>query len=177
MMMINDTPEALGNALMKIDIRRAVQGDYRALAGLFREVHDYHAETRPDLFQAGAAVILLEKDFTEKVASPDEVYLVAKTGEQIAGFVHVVLKVRPSWSSFAASADISAVSVTQTMRGQGIGRKLLAAAEAWALEKDATYLTLGVHTFNVEGQNLYRSAGFEVESLKMAKFIKPSLSR
>lgn len=160
---------------MKTIIRHAVKEDYEALATLYREVHEFHAKGRPDLFQINAVAAVVEESlFDERLASSSSLYLIAEADGQPAGFALVIFKQRPAWSTIPASAEIDAIAVTQFLRGSGIGKALLAASEAWASEKGAAYLSLGVHAFNTRAQSLYQEFGFEVEQVKMGKFLPPS---
>jgi diamine N-acetyltransferase len=158
---------------MEVVIRRAEQSDYQALAELYREVHNFHAEIRPDIYRLNASV-LSEQDFHQKIASGSETFLVAEVCGQITGFAHVMFKERPPLFSVLKSADITALAVTQCMRSQGIGKALLVATETWASAKGAAYLTIGANAFNPRAQLLYENSGFKVESVKLGKFIEPN---
>ena len=57
-------------------------------------------------------------------------------------------------------AYLTDLIVLDTCRGKGIGRRLLAAAEAWAAARGATSMRVGVLSANSAAHALYRSAGF-----------------
>jgi ribosomal protein S18 acetylase RimI-like enzyme len=57
--------------------------------------------------------------------------------------------------------NIHDIAVSPAARGQGIGRKLLAAVEAEARASGCCKVTLEVRSDNVRAMGLYRSAGFK----------------
>ncbi len=66
------------------------------------------------------------------------------------------------FSSFLAKPliNIHDLAVAPTYRGQGIGRKLLAAVEEEARRRDCCKVTLEVREDNVSAQQLYQRVGF-----------------
>lgn len=86
-------------------------------------------------------------------------------------------------------ARLYSLAVDPRLRGHGIGRALLAAAEARALEQGATRMRLEVHQNNEAAQALYADVGyhaFAIESdyyedhaaaVRMEKHLAPHLSR
>jgi ribosomal protein S18 acetylase RimI-like enzyme len=67
------------------------------------------------------------------------------------------------FSTFAARPllNIHDLAVLAMQRGQGVGGRLLAAAETYARERGCCALTLETRGDNVAAQRLYRRAGFE----------------
>ena len=55
--------------------------------------------------------------------------------------------------------------VAEEARYHGLGTKLLAEVQRWAKEMGCTYLAMVTHPKNERAQNLYRTEGFELESL------------
>jgi len=55
--------------------------------------------------------------------------------------------------------------VAEEARYHGLGTKLLAEVQRWAKEMGCTYLAMVTHPKNEPAQNLYRTEGFELESL------------
>jgi GNAT superfamily N-acetyltransferase len=64
---------------------------------------------------------------------------------------------------------IAILAVTTEAEGQGIGRALMAAAEAWARERGYRYLALDTFATNSHARAFYARLGFAEESLKMVK--------
>jgi ribosomal protein S18 acetylase RimI-like enzyme len=67
------------------------------------------------------------------------------------------------FSSFRAKPliNIHDIAVVPDRRGQGVGRKLLAAVEEHARQLGCCKLTLEVRADNIRGQAAYRRAGFQ----------------
>jgi ribosomal-protein-alanine N-acetyltransferase len=75
-------------------------------------------------------------------------------GRKVVGMIVVWLVVD--------EAHIATIAVHPDFRGQGIGRRLLAAAMQEAIRKGATQAMLEVRAGNLAAQALYRRFGFEV---------------
>lgn len=88
--------------------------------------------------------------------------LVAEVNEQVAGFATILAKVT---SEEIEEGDyeyglVSDLIVASKYRGQGIGRKLLVAAESYARDKEVRWLRIGVLAENHHADGLYESMGF-----------------
>jgi GNAT superfamily N-acetyltransferase len=75
-----------------------------------------------------------------------------------------------TFSTFAASSTLNVhdIAVLDDRRGDGIGAKLLQAAEAWAREEDLARMSLEVLEEN-PAQRLYEREGFEDKARYMVK--------
>jgi GNAT superfamily N-acetyltransferase len=61
----------------------------------------------------------------------------------------------------ALGAELGGLVVDQTVRRQGIGRGLLAAAEQWVQSRGLSHLTLRSNTIRVEAHEFYRRLGYQ----------------
>lgn len=93
-----------------------------------------------------------EADFALAVAGPASVVLVAR-GEGISGSVMVGFDGHRGWVYYLA--------VAPERRGTGLGRALMAAAEAWLLGKGAPKLQLMVRDDNEAALGFYEALGLE----------------
>lgn len=59
--------------------------------------------------------------------------------------------------------------VAKPYRSRGLGQRLMETAEEWAREQGLPRVSLSVAMRNTMGQRLYRSLGYEVETLRMTK--------
>ena len=57
--------------------------------------------------------------------------------------------------------NIMALAVNEKFQGQGIGKKLLSAAENWGKAKDAVGITLESSTYRTEAHKFYEACGYE----------------
>ncbi|MBD3882239.1 GNAT family N-acetyltransferase [Phormidium tenue FACHB-886] len=67
---------------------------------------------------------------------------------------------------------ISDLAVIAAAEGQGVGRALMHAGEAWARQQGYRLLTLNAFPQNERARSLYRQLGFEED---LIKYIKPLL--
>lgn len=68
-------------------------------------------------------------------------------------------------------AYVSELHVWPEYRQRGVAKGLLEMAEAYAVQRGVPYLTLHVAAANTAALNLYKSAGFREETVKMTKRI------
>jgi ribosomal protein S18 acetylase RimI-like enzyme len=95
-------------------------------------------------------------------------YVAELPGRGIVGF----LWVSALWLEHEAVQDVVLVkdiSVVPEARGQGVGRRLMEEAEAFAQVHGAERVTLQVTASNEPAVALYRSLGYEVDRYYMSK--------
>jgi ribosomal protein S18 acetylase RimI-like enzyme len=90
----------------------------------------------------------------------------AVSGDRL-GFLH--LQTVTDYFTGHLNCHVSDLVVTKGADGRGIGRALLGYAEDFAREHRCERLTLAVFPGNTRAKELYESAGFGVELLRMAK--------
>ena len=132
---------------MLIRIREATVQDAEAIAQLNTECMGY------DYPIADTAVNL-----TRILESPCDKVFVAVADAEIVGYIHVNdyrLLYAP------AMINVMGIAVFDSFRRCGIGRQLLAAAEAWAQERGATAIRLVSGAYRAEAHAFYRSCGFD----------------
>ncbi|MEJ6023467.1 GNAT family N-acetyltransferase [Ramlibacter sp. PS4R-6] len=114
------------------------------------------------------------KDFAELLpdglASPNQHLFTARlqAGGPAVGLAWVGMSERPS----GRAAYIYDIFVNAESRGQGVGRRLLQAVEAKAIELGATRIGLNVFGYNTAARSLYESAGFRVGGMGMFKMLE-----
>jgi ribosomal protein S18 acetylase RimI-like enzyme len=92
-----------------------------------------------------------------------------ENGERL-GFMRVQ-KTRDFFSG-RANCHVSDIAVARGCEGRGVGRALLAHAEAWANKQRCTLITLAVFPGNARARKLYERAGFAEDLLRLAKRVK-----
>jgi len=112
---------------------------------------------------SGADIVdILIPHMLDSCATCDGMVLVAELSEAVVGFVTILAKVK---SEEIEEGDIeyglvSDVVVASKYRKQGIGRRLLEAAESYAKTKGVRWLRIGVLAENHSADGLYDSMGF-----------------
>lgn len=115
-----------------------------------------------------AAAIHADIERALREAPPgDHFFIAGNPDEQRTGFLH--LQVQRDFFSGARACHIADLAVAPDHEGQGIGRALLAHAEAWARKNRCKLLTLSVFPGNTRAHALYERNGFGPDLLRMAK--------
>jgi GNAT superfamily N-acetyltransferase len=123
------------------------------------------AATAPDAVQAQLA------DQVARLRGPEGQPHIATVAwddaHRRAGFVWAIEAV----SGFTGQAFVwvMCVYVEEAWRGQGLGRRLMKAAEAWGRGRDVGLITLNVAAWNEPARGLYESMDYAAESIRMSK--------
>ena len=102
---------------------------------------------------------------------PNQAFTARADDGTLAGFVWVARTHNDSTGQLEAS--LLNQYVAETYRGQGLGRRLMETAEAWARQQGLPRISLSVGAPNTLGQKLYQSLGYQVETLRMTKKLAP----
>ncbi len=114
----------------------------------------------------------IEARFRAVAGNPDSrVFVAAGAGDSVLGWVHVF---GHQAMVVDGSAEVGGLVVDSRARGAGIGRALMAAAEAWARERGYTRLVLRSNTIRAEAHRFYQGLGYAVVK-SQHKFEKPLL--
>ena len=111
-------------------IRPATATDHEAL---FRLVSTFPTPTPPNAGQFAAAFRLMHSDRSACV-------LVAECDGALVGYLSGYT--HHTFYAGGATAWVDEVLVTESLRGEGIGRQLMAAFEAWSNEKKCVLVSL-----------------------------------
>ena len=137
---------------MEIRIRAATTSDLPVLVRLLEELFSIEADFRPDpeRQRAGLALMLADPRF--------RVVLVAERRSGVIGMVTGQLVV--STAEGGLSVLVEDMVVEAAHRGHGMGRALLQAMEAWAVERGATRLQLLADRENAPALAFYDREGW-----------------
>jgi len=84
---------------------------------------------------------------------------VAHAGTLIVGWIHVQATYLMECD---ARAEIWGLVVSEKARGSGVGRRLVEAAEEWALMRGLTVMALRSNELRTEAQGFYEHLGYKV---------------
>jgi diamine N-acetyltransferase len=169
----------------EIAYRMAVQQDALTLSVLAAQVFlDTYAiqGIRPAIARE-VRHFLSEKAFAEILAQPRHGVLVAEMSDHLLGFAQLIHgQTHPLLPPEAQAAELSRLYVQRPFLGKGLGKELLARAEALAAEEGAEILWLSAWTGNVHALRFYEARGyqdvggsvytFEGDSYKTRVFVK-----
>src|SRR5262249_52505105 len=152
------------------DIRAYDPADYPALRACFIELQAWERQFEPLMPRPEEAADPYLADMLEQCAASDGRVFVAEQDGVIAGFVCLMAKVGPDYDdSLEPYAYISDLVVRVAYRGQGIGRRLMAAAEAAARAAGTKRLKVGVLRANTRAFDFYRTGGFREFTNQLVK--------
>jgi ribosomal protein S18 acetylase RimI-like enzyme len=86
------------------------------------------------------------------------------------GFVH--LETAADFFTHELHGHVSDLVVTPAGEGRGVGRALMAAAEAWSRSRAHRFLTLNVFGDNTRARLLYERLGYRPDTTKMVKLLE-----
>jgi ribosomal protein S18 acetylase RimI-like enzyme len=99
---------------------------------------------------------------------PNSYLFVAEDAEgERAGFIH--LQRTADFFTGRSNCHISDLAVASSHEGNGVGKALLAHAEAWAREHQCHLVTLAVFPGNENARGLYEASGYSTDLLRLAK--------
>jgi GNAT superfamily N-acetyltransferase len=102
---------------------------------------------------------------------PANSYLfVAEADGERVGFIH--LQRTADFFTGRSNCHISDLAVAPKHEGNGVGKALLAHAEAWAREHHCQLVTLAVFPGNERARALYESTGYAPDLLRLAKPVR-----
>jgi uncharacterized protein (TIGR00290 family) len=154
----------------------APERDAAALRACYCELQDYERALEPDLPPGEASADAYLALLFERCARYRGRIFVAERGGRVVGFSGVQAALPPDEPDDPQEpyAFVSDLVVLPEARREGIGRALLARAEAFARAEGARVLLLGVLARNAAARELYRDEGFRERFLFLEKALGPA---
>lgn len=156
---------------MEITVRKATADDYGVMCEMFDEVDALHRDHLPRIFKKPDGPARDLQHYLDLIGDADAAVLVAEAGDDLVGYVHAVLKEAPAFPVFVPRryVVVDEVVVRAGQRLHGIGRRLMDAAQAWAVSRGAAAIELHVYEFNETAIAFYERLGYHTLSRKMSK--------
>jgi len=162
-----------------IEIRPAVPEDAGGITAIFFESAENHVELDPERYSTPASETISTR-YREGQQHPPHtdsksITLVAELSGEVVGFIDG----RIEQSSDAMHREmtychISEIAVRHGHRNQGIGGRLLQAAEDWGRTMGAEFASLDFHNENTRAASFYRwRMGYRPASTTAIKRLKP----
>ena len=149
--------------------REGTTGDISSICALGEEVNAIHHAAWPRIF-APPGPLERDREHWARCIGNGNTTFVAEEGGCIVGFVTVsVADESHSLLQPLRYARVGTVGVGVNHRGQGIGAKLMALAEQWALQQGAAEVRLNVWAFNEPALAMYNELGYQVRSHLLGK--------
>jgi GNAT superfamily N-acetyltransferase len=154
-------------------ICEACSDDAEGIARTFLESAAYHASLDPERYSMPALEMIAAR-YRETLQPPSqgrrEATLIAEVDGEIVGFIDVRLERSPDLMHRDITyCHVSEIAVRSDLRGQGIGCRLLDAAEGWGREAGAEFASLEFHAENKRADLFYEQRGYHPASITAIK--------
>lgn len=156
-----------------VRIRPATPDDAEAITRVYMESAEQHALIDPERNHVPDPVAIEERYRTGR-QHPDDgaeaITVVAEAGSRVVGFLDARL-LRPFDPMYRSTTYcfIADVAVSAAHRSQGIGEQLMRAAEEWARQHGAEFVSLEYHTGNSRAAAFYERLGYRPASVVAIK--------
>jgi ribosomal protein S18 acetylase RimI-like enzyme len=141
-----------------VRVRRAHSTDVPALVGFFTELDRMQREWRVFTPRPGFYDEVAQK-YRAAITGRDQLVLVAEEGEDLVGMAYAEART-PSRFSDERALELSGVVVRSDVRGQGVGRALVAEATRFAQERGIPWVELKTFSPNQGAMEFWESLGF-----------------
>lgn len=143
-----------------ISVRAAVSKDGDAIARIFIESAKYHVALDPERYSVPAVETISARYRKGRQHPPDAsekaITLVAELSDEIVGFLDARLDQSPDPMHRKISyCHVAEIAVSRRHQKQGIGGRLLRAAEQWARQQGAEFASLEYHAANTGASLFY----------------------
>lgn len=157
-------------------IRPAATRDLPALANLYRQLDLVHAGAEPSLIPTPEELPRRTEDIEDTIRDPMAPMFVAvqhpDDGEgepRVVGFAKVRVRQLGRYWKVERMPEVDELAVAEEVRGLGVGRMLMSAAEEWARGAGFPEIWVAAWAFNTPASALYARQGFEPLNTRFRK--------
>ncbi|MCP4571794.1 MAG: GNAT family N-acetyltransferase [bacterium] len=143
-----------------MQVRSALPEDIPAIVDLWVEFMDFHTTLDPDFVRGQDSVAHWTEYVTGLLDAADHCVLVADDEDVLAGYIVAIAKEIPPYRTIRKYGYLQEIGVARRFRRQGVGRRLVAAAEEWMRAQGVPHAEVRIYVNNDASQRLFRSAGF-----------------
>jgi ribosomal protein S18 acetylase RimI-like enzyme len=158
---------------LEITIRPALTGDAEGIARTYLESAEYHASIDPERYSVPGFETILAR-YREGQHHPavggQGITLVAEVDGAIVGFVDAGLEQSHDlMHREIIYSHVAEIAVSSRDQNQGIGRRLLQAAEDWGRKMGAEFASLEFNNENKRAGLFYQKLGYSPASIMAIK--------
>ncbi|UTH72474.1 GNAT family N-acetyltransferase [Chromobacterium sp. IIBBL 290-4] len=152
-------------------IRKADEQDLDAVCRLAAQINRQHHLAMPELFRGDVDAEAELAFWRDRMEGEDRVMLLAEREGQILAFATLTLQMPPPMPFLQARriCRLGTIVVDEAHQRQGLGSRLISAAEDWGRQQHADELRLEVMDFNQGAHALYLRQGLTPQSQIMSK--------
>lgn len=146
-----------------MEIRLAQPEDIPRISAIFEHLYAYNAGQQPQYYRRATEAGDYPRGIIE---SGDSDLLIVLDDVTVVGLLHIEEKTTTPFVSVIPRrfAEVVALFVDPTYRGQGIAENLVSEAKKWATARRIDSLELFILSENTDGARFYERLGFEVAS-------------
>lgn len=164
---------------MQIKIQEYSDNYFSQVATLFDEFQGFIAWIDPlkgNVWRKGYGQVAT-KETLEDVREKEGTFLLALDGEKVAGFIAGVIKHAAEIEQFTSAIPqdegrITELYLSGEYQHQGLGRKLMTAAEDFFQKKGIKVVRVEVFAPNDSARKFYEKMGFKERSLDLIKIVE-----
>ena len=143
----------------------AKESDWEQVRRLSVQIHDLHAQWRPDIYFHCDEPYPREK-FLEDIRS--KLVYVAKLQQNVAGYVVLSFIHKGGAGTVPVKQmRLESICVDDAVRGHGIGKAMMTDVRALAKAFGCRELILGVHPENDGAVSFFQKCGFAIRTINM----------
>ena len=143
----------------------ARESDWEAVRRLSVQIHDLHAAWRPDIYFSCEEPYPKEQ-FLKDIQN--RMVYVAKVQNLVAGYVTLMVSGKGGPGVIPKKyLLVNSICVDEAIRGQGIGREMMADVRALGRAFGCDTVMLSVHPENDHAVGFYQKCGFAIRSIHM----------
>jgi len=148
---------------MDLTVRYATNEDAVLIADISRQTfyETFAADNRKEDMDKFLAEQFTEGKLMMELGSPENTFLLAYYGNEVAGYVKLREAKQPAKLSNAKALEIARIYAITNMIGKGVGNLLMQRSISIANEKGKEVIWLGVWGKNFRAINFYKKWGFE----------------
>lgn len=152
---------------MELTIRKAEERDIPEIMKLLYQVHDVHAQKRPDLFKIGATKYT-EPQLSEVIATNPVFVAADSESGKILGHAFCILYLHmDNNSTNYSNLYIDDLCVDEAARGRHVGKALYDYVLDYARKSGCYNVTLNVWSCNEGAMEFYKAMGMSVQKIGM----------
>jgi GNAT superfamily N-acetyltransferase len=151
-------------------VRRAAAEDAAAVTELHAFLHRMHTEAHPEIFTVFDPEVSLAR-FERALAEDQALIWIAERDGQPVGYVYAMPLDREATDEVHEEHAllVHALAVDPRVRGAGVGRALMLAAEDYARAAGLACVLLNTWAFNSGAHEFYDRLGYERLSMRMRR--------
>ena len=155
---------------LKVVIERATLADLETIQKLNQELCEKENREFDETINSKYAFSKKgEEYFRARLESSDALSILAKEGSVVVGYLMGGMAEPEDYRTVSSVAELESMYVQESMRGKGIGGKLVQQFEAWCKEKEVQIIRVVASAQNTDAIKFYKSQGAKEVSVTLER--------